>query len=1451
MARTYILLLHDTVRAYLLSLGSRARQRLREKLEFLQHGLWDTGVRVKKLKGAARAVFEARLSRGDRILFTLGRDVNGATPIYVWGVVQHDDVTAAERRIVPANAPFLDFQPLAVEELPDLDADGLDDEYFSLMRSQPAAGRSADPLRASGDTGPQRWLVVDDEEWRRLQAAHRSDHLELYLYLTPEQARLLASEPPLLLSGTAGSGKTTIAVYFLLRHRVRRLAGGTAAGEPPLAAEAAAEAGAQRERALFLTCSAYLKRFSERMYGGLVTATDQQRAPQTVRFATYGEVLEEILGRGGRHLQHGPPAGLAEFRAIFQNHPGAARYDAELVWEEIRAIIKGAKPQVSMRRFAELAARAGAGSAAARERAELAEYVVRLANLEVGSRLDAMRERRTSFASLREFTASLRSGDPSRGQEQQFLLGAALRLLGKQSARLDQPLLTLREYEGLGARRAPNFPFERREIHAIAEYYQEQLEAAARYDEIDLTRAALRYLDRHDDQFRFDLVVCDEVQDFTDLQLALLFRLAGDPRRTVLTGDPKQIINPSGFRWEEVRARYYERGLAVPDVVNLSINFRSVGNIVGLANELLLLKRSLIGAAAGEITERWMFRGRPPLLAAGLAEPDVLAAVRRGGAGQVVLVRTPAERDRLRAALQSELVFTIADAKGLEFDAVLLWRFSGAAGSPAIWRRIASGRVHGAADAPHIRHELSLLYVAVTRARNTLVIWDGDTVSPIWGIESLAAHVYRSPDAAALATTWQRVSTPAEWEAQGDYFAEREHYAAAEECYRHAQASAKEEVARAHRLEREGDHHAAAGLFASHGRSARAAANLERVGKFQAAARQWRRAGDEKRALAAEACHYEAAGNFKAAARRWQQLGDEEATLRTWERGRQYRQLAAFYRERKVSGEAARYLKLAGDHAAAAVEFRRAGLLELAAQEFERVRDFKRAAALYRRLGDSAALLRCLGSMHTGGAHEAALVYEEQRNWPKAVEHFRRYAESSPEARADLERRLSTITPKRPGMRAAVRMDALGQHLRAASAYERNGHWARAAELYRAGGVPEDAARCLAAGGRYRDAAQEVLRASGDGAVDHAVTYLNRHVVGIPAPGARVATDKQVVARAAELVRHATRLASAGEHRPALAHYLALGGLYADPEAFMEELLAAYAGLGRHVDAVEHCLRAGAAEEAHAYLDAQREVTWPIADVEKLARDTEGESRLGGIDNDGVLFRVMHDCLQRSRDADRRPRLAALLADLSPQFAFWTPVSHQCSELLIALRSYDHLVGATMYFLGYHAGADTSRRYFLDRLRAVADAEQDRELALCALLGDEAAYEAAIAGVEPAPHNIALFAESAARYGEAVAILLASNRTAEAAALCVRYGDHAQGGRIYEQGGDLLQAARTYRDGKRYADARRCYAARGDEAGVARVLERERRFDDAMAIWQRLGRKREIDRLARKMERAG
>ena len=1461
--RKYLLLLHDSVRSHIASLGKREKRRLREKLEFLQHGMWDAGVRVKKLRDG-RSTFEARLTRSDRILFTLSRPPQAATRIYVWGVVKHDDVTAAQQRIIPANAPFLDFQADRVEQLPDLDVDDLSDEHFGAPFEQPrASAPDRTGLDGGGDVdaGPQRWQMVDDEEWRRLLTAEEPDSLRLYLFLTEEQARLVRCEPPVLLSGTAGSGKTTIAVYYLLRHRARQLVDGSVGADDgpdaATAAPAAADSGpGHRERALFVTCSDHLKRFSERIYRGLVAATDLEAAPDAVHFTTFGELLRDVLADGilpdrgttGAALS---AAGLSEFRAIFGNHPYAARYDAELVWEEIRSIIKGAKPPVSRRRFAELAARFDAQQATARERAELAEYLVRLGNLELGAKLDSIRERRSAFTTLQEFAASVRDPGGTPHAEQRMLLESALRLLDKQAARLDRPLMTLREYEGLGRKRAPNFPFDRQEIHRIAEYYQDRLEHTSRHDEMDLTRAALQHLDGHGDRFRYDLVVCDEVQDFTDMQLAMLFRLATDPLRTVLTGDPKQIINPSGFRWEEVRARYYERGLPVPDVIDLSINFRSVGNIVALANGLLALKRALVGVTSGEIAERWMFRGRPPLVIDGVSEQELLGTIRLSGAGQAVLVRTPAERDRLRASLDTEFVFTINDAKGLEFDAVLLWRFADDEDSSATWRRIAQQRDRGERDRPHIRHEINLLYVAVTRARNTLLIWDGPRAAAIWTIDRLADHVFRSADTSAVSTLWQRVSTPAEWAAQGDYFLDREHYAAAEECYRNAQEHAKEELARAYRLEQAGDHRQAADLFARHGRADRAAENLERHAAFTEAARAWRRAGAERRALICEARHFETVGRHTEAAARWQRLGDTERMVDNWELAGEHRLLAEHYLREQRRGDAARHLQLAGDHAAAAVEFRRAGLPADAAREFERAGDYRRAVPLYRRLHDQEGVLRC--HLQAGEHHDAGLLYEKRGDIDRAIDCFRTYAQGSPSNRRDLEQRLAAISPKRPGLKAAARLNALDRLQEAARIFERRkGHLARAIDLHQRVGAHAEAAACMARSGRFQDAAGEAVLAGTPASVTQAVGYLSRYVLD---------TWQGRVERVDQIARSGRRLRTGGQHHQALAHFLALQDVYGRSEVaatYVDDVCRAYAHLDHHEEAIRYFVDNDGVTHAMAYLDARPDLVLPLDVVDRMVRN----DRSGHVDcwyqaYDAIhlMARLLHRGLYRGEDADRRERIATILLTMPGHFGFILPVFHELGEMLIELRLCNPIVcfvGVRRDDYGAADPAERERRHLLDafcmRLARAAAATGDPELTLCTLLGQPEALDAGLATVQPTMRNYLLFERSPAHYPAAVEMLIGAGDSDEAAGICARHDDYRRAGAIREEAGDLKGAATTYRDSGHYADARRCYHAIGDEIGVARVYEREKRYDEALAIWQRRGRTRDVARVMKKLQ---
>jgi len=83
----YILLLNHCLKKHMVGMNRKEKERLREKFEFLETGIWDSGVRVKKLKGVwGKVIFEARLSRGERIIFTLGKH-GSKTIIYASSIV--------------------------------------------------------------------------------------------------------------------------------------------------------------------------------------------------------------------------------------------------------------------------------------------------------------------------------------------------------------------------------------------------------------------------------------------------------------------------------------------------------------------------------------------------------------------------------------------------------------------------------------------------------------------------------------------------------------------------------------------------------------------------------------------------------------------------------------------------------------------------------------------------------------------------------------------------------------------------------------------------------------------------------------------------------------------------------------------------------------------------------------------------------------------------------------------------------------------------------------------------------------------------------------------------------------------------------------------------------------------------------------------------------------------
>ncbi len=1092
-------LLNDSLKRHVLGLEPGERRRLREKFEFLESGMWDAGVRVKKLKGIAkRVVFEARISKGDRLLFTLGSH-RGRTAIYVWALVAHDDIGSAARRISPAEAPFLDFASETEEDLPVLAVDAV-----------PRAWVSQEDVdeQVPSDYGPQRWLVLDDAEWERILKSPSADPFELHLYLTREQAAILELEPPVLLSGTAGSGKTTLSVYYLLR---------------PLAGSG---------RRLFLTFNEGLRSLCEGIYRGLAAGREESAPPPT--FALFRTIIEDLVRPLAARFPPDREVGLREFTALFHDHPDHRRWDAELVWEEIRSIVKGAKLPLNPGRLQQLAAGCVSGTLRPRERSELAESLLGLEPLAVAVPIGRFLADRTPYGSLGGLISAIETPGAVEPRMLAPAMEAVVDAVRTADADVSRPLLSLEEYLALGRKRAPTFRWDRPALHAIARWYQDRLEGSGAWDELDLCRAALQRLTVDPDAPTWDLVVCDEAQDFTDIQLSLVFRLARDARRVVITADPRQIINPSGFRWEEVKNRFFERGLPVPEVQRLNLNFRCVGSIVRLANGLLELKQNLVGVTDTETREQWKFPGRPPVLLRGLTEDEVLEGVSAHAAGQAVLVRDAAERAALKRRLGTELVFTIQEAKGLEFDGILLWKFASGDEAAGLWRRIRRAEIDTAEHAAKVRHELALLYVAVTRARNTLLIYDGEESSEVWDVETIADLVARSSEAVRLAGLWRSASSPVEWENQGDYLLERGYHAAALECFRNAGTADKAEIAQARLLAAEGRYADAAALFERRGMDSEAATSWEKAAAWDKAAAAWKRAGEADRADVCSIRSFESRGRWRDAARAWQRRNEPDLAVAAWEKAGAFAEVAEHWLSRGDVLKALSFFDQARKPIRAAeclVKLDRPGE---AADRYFQAGEYAKAAALYRGTGNEDRLAACLKKL--GDWKTLALIHERRGEAAEAVAALKRWLAGDDERRQQLEAEAAEPPEGSHSLYTAIRLAALG-----------------------------DQAESLALAGRYEEAAQATERSTlpPEARERKTVEYLLKH---LDSPKGRSMHARDALQDAAE------RLLAEAKPLEALARFRALDDAEGECSAYLQ--------LDRDEEAVTHFLETGAVAEA-------------------------------------------------------------------------------------------------------------------------------------------------------------------------------------------------------------------------------------------------------------------------------
>ena len=521
-------LINTSVKKCLLNQPVNLREKIREKFEFLETGIWEGKLRVKKLRNiSSKCVFEAPVDKDKSLLFTLGKYGGTAGKniiIYIWGVISHDDLSKKGRTIIPENASFLGFHDFEELILEDIDLEELEPFYFTQEQITE---------KTREESGSQRWFRVGDPEWERIRN-YTKDDFELFLYLTPEQRAVLESPLPILVSGTAGSGKTTLSVYYLLKSELNR------------------------KKKIFITYNPSLKSFAERLYRGLLNEAEVKHDEFFPDFHVFKQFNLEIVHRFDKTFMPEKEVDFNRFSKMFTFHPLHQKFDSALVWEEIRSIIKGALPQVNI-------------SVLERDHQAIRKKEIGLGLIKrlqqqfiLFSKLESMKVvgnfvkkyLRTSIAAFSVHIDRYLKEETTH-EKVLSILERTLQVLRKQKEIVHRNYLSILEYELLGKKKAPIFRFNRKEIYHIFEWYQDRLEKSGLWDELDLKREVLRIFSEKDLQdYTFDVVACDEVQDLTDIQIGLLCDMVNNPMNIFFAGDTKQVINPIGFRWEEVK-RYF------------------------------------------------------------------------------------------------------------------------------------------------------------------------------------------------------------------------------------------------------------------------------------------------------------------------------------------------------------------------------------------------------------------------------------------------------------------------------------------------------------------------------------------------------------------------------------------------------------------------------------------------------------------------------------------------------------------------------------------------------------------------------------------------------------------------------------------------------------------------------------------------------------------------------
>lgn len=281
---------------------------------------------------------------------------------------------------------------------------------------------------------------------------------------------------------------------------------------------------------------------------------------------------------------------------------------------------------------------------------------------------------------------------------------------------LDSPQNMMGKGEYIEARRDSFSPRECEVIYTVACDYAEFMNKNGYTDNNAMSREILGKLTSP----KYSVGIIDEAQDFTQVNLCLMKKLS---RKLFCVGDALQMINPSYFNFGYLKRLMYGD---ITGVSELKHNYRSTETIEKIAEKLGEMNVARFG------THSFVLKGvsvASPLASSAVMVKDksfVYSLGEKRFENVTVVVASQRKKEKLKKVLGKTEILTVAEAKGLERNTVILADVL--SDNADKWRYLHDAEINRktADENSLFRYYFNLFYVGISRARQYLFVVESD-----------------------------------------------------------------------------------------------------------------------------------------------------------------------------------------------------------------------------------------------------------------------------------------------------------------------------------------------------------------------------------------------------------------------------------------------------------------------------------------------------------------------------------------------------------------------------------------------------------------------------------------------------------------------------------------------------------------------------------------------------